>query len=183
MTFKVRLRQKGDNAAAAFALERHGEQAHGCLKIGDHLSSVVANVRKYYNPHVNILALEDVVAAAWCHDLVEDTDVTSDEISSLFGEGVGDLVELLTDKAGKNRLERHLRTYHMIRTDPDAVLIKLCDRLHNHARSIQYGERYATMYRDEFLRFKFALYKPGQFDSLWAALDEQYKQLEDSLTW
>lgn len=183
MNFQVKIRHKIGNAAQAFALSKHGPQAHGCLQIGEHLAEVVKNVRKYYSHHVNILDLEQVCAAAWCHDLVEDTDVTSDDIADMFGDHIGNLVELLTDKAGKNRLERHLRTYHMIRTNPDAVLIKLCDRLHNHARSIQYGERYAKMYLDEYLRFKFALYKPGQFDALWADLDNQYKQLEDLLTW
>ena len=184
MTFRVKVRAKIEySAAGAFALERHGEQEHGCLKIGDHLKEVVDNVRKYYDPHTNIRDIEEVLAAAWCHDLAEDTDTTLEEIEQRFGSGVEELVSLLTDKAGKNRMERQLKTYHMIRRDPDAILIKLCDRLHNHARSIQYGEKYATMYRDEYIRFKFALYQPGQFPALWLQLDNQYKQLEDLLTW
>ena len=96
---------------------------------------------------------------------------------------MANVVNLLTDKDGRNRLERHLRTYHAIRRDPDAILIKLSDRRHNHERSIKYGEKYAIMYRDEYLRFKFALYNPGQFVELWRELDDQYKQLEDLLTW
>jgi hypothetical protein len=39
------------------------------------------------------------------------------------------------------------------------------------------------MYAREFLYFKFALYNPGQFVELWRELDDQYKQLEDLLTW
>ena len=184
MTFKVKVRALVEyDAAGAFALERHGEQDHGCLKIGDHLQDVVRNVRKHYDPHVNIRSPEEVLAAAWCHDLVEDTSTTLEEIAERFGDSVEELVSLLTDKVGRNRMERQLRTYHMIRRDPDATLIKLCDRRHNHARSIQYGEKYATMYRDEYIRFKFALYQPGRFPALWTQLDDQYKQLEDLLTW
>ena len=181
--FKVKVRPKIGSAAQAFALERHGNQDHGCLKISEHLQDVTDNVRKHYDPHVNISEPEEVIAAAWLHDCVEDTKTTNDEICDIFGDRVGDLVELVTDKSGRNRLERHLRTYHAIRRDPDATLIKLADRRHNHARSIKYGEKYAIMYRDEYLRFKFALYNPGQFVALWNELDEQYKQLEDLLTW
>jgi (p)ppGpp synthase/HD superfamily hydrolase len=183
MTFKVKLRQKGENAAAAFALERHGAQDHGCLKISDHLADVAFNVRKHYDPHLNFSDPEEVIAAAWLHDVCEDTFTASDEICGRFGDRVGDLVELVTDKSGRNRLEKHLKTYHAIRRDPDAILIKLCDRRHNHARSIKYGEKYAIMYAREFLYFKFALYNPGQFVELWRELDDQYKQLEDLLTW
>lgn len=169
--------------AGMFALERHGAQDHGSLKIEDHLRDVVANVRKHYDPHVNISELGTIVEAAWLHDICEDTETTSDEIERHFGSRIADLVELLTDKSGKNRVERHLRTYPMIRRDPDAVLIKLCDRRHNQARSIEHGERWALMYYREYLHFKFALYNPGQFVVLWKELDDQYKQLEEILTW
>jgi (p)ppGpp synthase/HD superfamily hydrolase len=171
------------SAASAFALERHGEQDHGCLKIGDHLADVAENVRKHYDPHINICDPEEVIAAAWLHDCVEDTGTSPEDIHRRFGSNVGTLVDLLTDKEGKNRLERHLRTYHMIRRHPDAILIKLCDRRHNQARSIEHGERWAIMYHREYLYFKFALYNTGQFMALWSELDNQYKKLEDLTTW
>lgn len=184
MTFEVKIREKtGKCSAEEFALKRHGAQDHGCLKIEDHLKEVVHWVTQFYDPAVNISSLYTLVSAAWLHDIVEDTDTTSDEICDLFGDRVGDLVELLTDKAGRNRLERHLSTYHAIRRDPDAILIKLCDRRANHARSIKHSERFAVMYHREYFYFKFALYKPGQFVSLWDELDDQYKQIEDMLTW
>jgi (p)ppGpp synthase/HD superfamily hydrolase len=169
--------------ASVFALERHGAQPHGCLRIEDHLRDVVGNVRRHYDPHVNVSELGVVTEAAWLHDGVEDTPTTNDEICERFGDRIGDIVELLTDKEGKNRVERHLRTYPMLRRDPDAILIKLADRRHNQARSIEYGERWALMYYREYLYFKFALYNPGQFMLLWRELDEQYKKLEDILTW
>ena len=179
-----KLKTNGDYShASVFALERHGKQPHGCLDIEDHLRDVVANVRRHYDPHTNISELGVIAEAAWLHDICEDTPTTSDEIAERFGDRIGDLVELLTDKKGKNRVERHLRTYPLIRRDPDATLIKLCDRRHNQARSIEYGERWAIMYHREYLHFKFALYNPGQFLSLWNELDDQYKKLEDLITW
>lgn len=185
MTFQVKLRKKidVDCFAAAFALERHGEQDHGCLKIADHLSDVVDNVRKHYDPRVNILEPEQVIAAAWLHDIIEDTPTNPNEIEHHFGEPVEALVNLLTDKSGRNRLERHLRTYHAIRRDPDATLIKLCDRRHNQARSIKHGERWMAMYEKEFNYFKFALWTPNKFVALWEELDNQYDEMKRNLSW
>jgi (p)ppGpp synthase/HD superfamily hydrolase len=183
MTFKVRLRQKGDNAAAAFALERHGSQDHGCLKIADHLADVAGNARKHYDPHVNILEPEQVICAAWLHDVLEDTPTTFEDIGDMFGYQVADVVNLLTDKSGKNRLERHLKTYHAIRTDPDATLIKLCDRRHNQDRSLKHGEHWMVMYKREYTYFKFALWTPHKFKKLWEELDWQYEEMVKNLTW
>lgn len=182
--FKVKVRAKIEySAAGAYALERHGEQDHGCLKIGDHLADVVDNVRKHYDPHINICDPEEVIAAAWLHDCVEDTGTSPEDIHHRFGSNVGTLVDLLTDKEGKNRMERHLRTYHMIRQDPDATLIKLCDRRHNQARSIKHGEHYAAMYEREYIYFKFALWTPHRFEKLWEELDSQFEHLRKMLKW
>lgn len=184
MTFKVKVKPKSfDCAAEAFALQRHGKQAHGSLKIGDHLRDVVDNVRKHYDPHVNYSDPEEVIAAAWMHDIIEDTDTDLDDIEPMFGERVGTIVGLLTDKQGRNRLERHLYTYHMIRTDPDALLIKLCDRRHNQARSIKHGEHWLAMYLKEFTYFKFALWTPHKFVALWDELDAQFEEMQRMTSW
>jgi hypothetical protein len=71
----------------------------------------------------------------------------------------------------------------MIRQDPDATLIKLCDRRHNQARSIKHGEHYAAMYEREYIYFKFALWKPGQFVALWDELDQQYEEMKQKMSW
>lgn len=184
MTFKVKTRIKNsDCAAEAFALERHGKQKHGSLMIEEHLRDVVENVRKHYDPHVNTSDPEEVIAAAWMHDIMEDTSTDSDEIEAMFGERVAHIVGLLTDKQGYNRLERHLYTYHMIRTDNDALLIKLCDRRHNQARSLAHGEHWMAMYLKEYTYFKFALWTPHKFKHLWLELDSQYAQMQEKLSW
>lgn len=183
MTFKVKIRQKIDSAAQAFALERHGAQDHGCLKIGDHLADVAANTRKHYDPRVNILDPENVIAAAWLHDILEDTPTNLEELEDMFGYQTANIVNLLTDKSGRNRLERHLRTYHAIRTDPDATLVKLCDRRHNQDRSLKHGEHWMVMYEREYNYFKFALWTPHKFKELWAELDWQHEEMKRKLTW
>lgn len=171
------------SAAMAFALERHGQQDHGCLKIGDHLKDVAENVKKHYDPNVNYCSPEIVVAAAWLHDVIEDTTTTEEEINQLFGLSVGTIVHYLTDKDGKNRMERHLRTYHLIRRSTDATLVKLCDRRHNQARSIEHGERWMSMYLKEYIYFKFALWEPNEFVELWEELDHQYEEMNRKMSW
>lgn len=182
METTTRSRLIGYEAAEAFALERHGKQDHGSLKIEDHLRDVVANTRKHMDQRLNNSS-RDIIAAAWLHDVVEDTDASLGEICDCFGERVAQIVGALTDKPGANRMERHLHTYHIIRDNMDAKLIKLCDRRHNHARSIAYGEHYMAMYMREFSYFKFALWQPNQFIDLWHELDSQYEQMQDKLSW
>lgn len=184
MTFKVKVRPKYYSCAAeAFALERHGEQDHGCLKISDHLKDVVENVRKHYDPRINFSAPEEVISAAWLHDVVEDTYTKIEEVRDRFGINVAEIVSRLTDSPGRNRIERHLHTYHAIRADDDALLVKLCDRRHNQARSITHGEHWMAMYLKEFNYFKFALWTPHKFVSLWEELDSQFEEMQRKMSW
>ncbi len=181
---EVEMKSKIDySAAMAFALERHGQQDHGCLKIEDHLKDVVENVKKHYDEAINCYSLEEVVAAAWLHDVLEDTDTLKQEIDERFGYAVSGTVYYLTDKEGKNRMERHLHTYHLIRRSTDAILIKLCDRRHNQARSIEHGERWMSMYLKEYIYFKFALWEPNEFVELWEELDQQYEEMNRKMSW
>ncbi len=183
MIFQVKTRIKTESAAQSFALERHGVQDHGRLKIEDHLADVANHVRKNYDPHVNTLEPEELISAAWLHDIIEDTTTTIDEIEDRFGYLVSTVVGLLTDKKGRNRLERHLKTYHMIRSNPDATLVKLCDRRHNQDRSLKHGEHWMVMYSNEYNYFKFALWTPHAFKKLWEELDWQNEEMKKALTW
>ena len=172
--------------AKEFALKHHGEQDHGCLKIGTHLADVAR--------HAGLHSGNDpvVMAAAWLHDVVEDTKVTRERLeNAMFKEGlqahdiydVIRIVKAVTDKPGKGRKERHLNTYWSIRENEDALLVKLCDRRHNHERSIKHGEIYAAMYAKEYDYFKFALWKPRQYPELWSELDKQNKKLQEIVGW
>lgn len=167
--------------ARDFALFYHGEQAHGSLTIKEHLTDVAFHASLHYDPAVNHCFPEEVIAAAWLHDVVEDTNVSDEDVHERFGDRIGSIVSLLTDKRGKNRMERHLRTYHAIRQDNDAVLIKLCDRRHNHERSLKHGEHWMAMYEREYLYFKFALWTPHKFVKLWDELDFQHGEIKKIL--
>jgi (p)ppGpp synthase/HD superfamily hydrolase len=171
------------NDAMRFALLHHADQDHGSLKIEDHLKAVTDKMKEhgwFYADLFTPVDPEKVIAAGWLHDVLEDTDVTFEQLEQEFGGAIAHIVERVTDKPGKNRLERHLATYHGIRLDPAATFVKLCDRWHNQQRSIDLKEgRFASMYEKEYLYFKFALYNPYTFQKLWKELDAQYEQLKD----
>ena len=88
------------------------------------------------------------IVAALLHDVVEDTDYTVEDLSSLFGEKVATLVEGLTkiktvldneDKAQQKSMqaENFKRILLTLNDDVRVVLIKLADRLHN-CRTIEF---------------------------------------------
>ena len=80
----------------------------------------------------------ETLVAALLHDTVEDTSASLEEVTSLFGEEVGALVDGLTKLTGiafNSRDEAQAENYRKMMvamaTDIRVILIKLADRLHN----------------------------------------------------
>ena len=76
--------------------------------------------------------------ASLLHDVVEDTDITSDEIKCKFGTQVADLVDGVTklDKiefqsASQAQAENFRKMLLAMSQDVRVILVKLADRLHN----------------------------------------------------
>jgi (p)ppGpp synthase/HD superfamily hydrolase len=112
-----------------------------------------------------------VQAAAWLHDILEDTDVFFEEIMVEFGVKIFDLVNAVTNEAGKNRLERHERTLPKIRRNEYAVALKLCDRIANVRECVHTENKgLMKMYRKEQEDFEKALRRPGEWEELWKSL-------------
>ena len=86
----------------------------------------------------DIGASAGVIAAGFLHDVVEDTEVTAEEIEQHFGAEVRALVEGVTKLGGihftnhtEAQAENLRRMFLAMASDIRVVLVKLADRLHN----------------------------------------------------
>jgi GTP diphosphokinase / guanosine-3',5'-bis(diphosphate) 3'-diphosphatase len=84
------------------------------------------------------------LAAALVHDVVEDTEVTIEEVRAEFGEDVANLVEGVTkltriqfQSREQAQAENYRKMVMAMAEDYRVILIKLADRLHN-MRTIEY---------------------------------------------
>jgi len=81
----------------------------------------------------------EMLAAAWLHDIVEDTPVTLEEVEREFGPGVASLVKELTDVSrpgdGNRAARKAIDRRHLAIASPRAKTIKLADLCDN-ARDI-----------------------------------------------
>ena len=146
--------------AIDFATERHKDQVYDGGPYTKHLRWVAEVAERY--GCVN----EEIFAACWLHDTVEDTATTNEEIASNFGARVADLVYRVTNEPGRNRRERHERTYGKIKADKSAMFIKLCDRIAN-VEASHSNPSYLSMYAKEWEDFRRLLYVPGTYDDMW----------------
>lgn len=78
----------------------------------------------------------NVVIGCFLHDVVEDTDVTLEDIRRRFGDDVASLVRVVTKpKRDKYEMSKQLDNFkqmlNAMRDDIRGILIKLADRLHN----------------------------------------------------
>ena len=130
-----------------------------------HLQRVVATLQEFGETDQTMLA------SAWLHDTVEDTDTSVADIRGEFGDDVADLVWRLTDESGGVRRERQAKTHAKIREKSDAVRVKLADRIANVEAAIEQNSHLVGMYRAEYRQFRRELYRRGEWEDMWTRLD------------
>ena len=161
--------------AKLFAIKAHNDQKYGELPYSYHLERVYENIDRLYPTRRGDLieaSEEAVFIAAWLHDTLEDTDTTFDQLFQEFGRVVARLVFACTDEPGKNRKERHERTYPKLKAaGRDAIAVKLADRLANIQHSLKHNHGMFQMYQREYPDFKAALHLAGELKEMWAELD------------
>ena len=86
-----------------------------------------------FHPYHMAEEMEDEYSTcvALLHDIVEDTDVTLEELSAIFPEEVVNAVATLTHREGEPYLEYVSR----VKQDPIAKRVKLADLRHNSEES------------------------------------------------
>ncbi len=124
-----------------FAKEKHGDQLR---RSGE--PYIIHPVQVAYT--LAELGLdESTISAALLHDVVEDTEVTRDELAKTFSEEIAEMVDGVT-KLGQlsytskeeQQVENYRKMFLAMGKDIRVILIKLADRLHN-MRTLKYLTR------------------------------------------
>lgn len=168
MTFPKELFQAVENIvdrARLVAVFAHGDQLYGGKPYHIHLKSVANTLVRFGHDDKNI------ISAAYLHDVLEDTSVTGEDLSYIFGPSILALVMAVTNEPGANRKERAEKTYPKIRSTNRATLLKLADRISNLENCILSDDSRLEMYRKEYPGFRAALHQPGQYEIMWKWLD------------
>jgi len=125
----------------------------------------INHVRKYtnqpYQTHLQAVAKlvstvtndEEVIAAAWLHDTVEDTPATLGDIERAFGKPIADLVEELTDVSklsdGNRAARKEIDRQHLATASKRAKTIKLADLIHNCSDIVKNDKKFAITFMSE----------------------------------
>ena len=96
---------------------------------------------------------EAMLAAAWLHDVVEDTGVTIETERAEFGTAVADLVSWLTDvsrpEQGNRAHRKALDRAHTAAAPAEAQTIKCADMISNTASIMAHDAEFARTYLAE----------------------------------
>lgn len=156
-------------AARALATRAHaGQERVGGAPYLVHPVEVVAILRDHgiHDP--------DTLAAAWLHDVVEDTPCELPEIEGQFGPRVADIVDRLTKRPGQPKEDYYARVW----ADSSAATVKLADRLSNLWGLPEKGKgparRYVAETREQFA----SLDLPPRLQTLHRSLLEQVVRVE-----
>ena len=98
-------------------------------------------------------ATPEMIAAAWLHDVVEDTQVTEQVIREEFGDAVADIVMWLTDVSrpedGNRARRKAIDRAHTAQAPAEAQTVKLADLISNTTTITAYDPEFARVYLEE----------------------------------
>ena len=98
---------------------------------------------------------DDQIAAAYLHDVVEDTQVDIDTIRNVFGDTIAELVSDLTDVScsydGNRATRKSIDMEHTLCGSVDAQFVKLADILDNSQDIRQADPSFWKVYQKEML--------------------------------
>ena len=148
-----------------FAQKAHESQMYGDKTHMDHVEDVF-DILSALEPIIVLSELGDsavcdILCAALCHDILEDTSHSYNDLVRIIGERAADTVYDVTNELGKNRKERSLRTYPKIARNPLAIIVKLADRIANVRYSKKSGSPMFKKYQQEQYDFESFLDRRG----------------------
>lgn len=96
---------------------------------------------------------EDMVAAAWLHDVLEDTNALPSDLISVFGDKITKMVIALTNKSMGSKLLRAERKKidreHLAMQSPEVKKIKMLDRIDNLRDIAGATDKFKYLYANE----------------------------------
>lgn len=96
---------------------------------------------------------DEVIAAAYLHDCKEDQGITDEELRSLFGDEVAQLVDEVTDRSkpedGKREARKAIDRAHNAKASPEGKTIKLADLVSNGKDIAAHDPGFALVYMGE----------------------------------
>jgi (p)ppGpp synthase/HD superfamily hydrolase len=91
-----------------------------------------------------------MIAAAWLHDVVEDTDVTLEEVEREFGPEVAEIVDSVTKVVDGTKIGRAraalINIEHASHGSPAAKTVKLADVIDNVSDILEHDREFARVY-------------------------------------
>lgn len=169
--------EKSVRKAREFAKGVHEEAGHtyGEDSYVVHLDMVYDAVVRFLPESATDTEKIAVMKAAFGHDLLEDTELSYNDVKKELGRFSADIIFSVTDEVGKNRTERMLRTLPKIRNSHWGTFLKMADRYSNGSKSKASGHSLWKRYRKEYVVFRFALKQGTQFREFWGVLDELFE--------
>lgn len=143
----MRYTEKNYKEARMVSIQAHGNQTYDeIFPYHKHLDDVVDVLKRFGFSGKYIVA-------GYLHDIIEDTALSYNKVKKYFGLEVAEMVFCVTDELGRDRAEKKKKTLPKTASNPDAIILKLADRIAN----IEHGGK-IDMYAKEFSDFKGALF-------------------------
>lgn len=160
-----------------YAIKCHKDTNHTYddnLPYSYHLQ-LAANVASEFAYLVDESDWHYVIAAVWCHDVIEDTRQSYNDVMKIIGRPAADIVYAVTNEKGKNRKERANEKYYTgIRNTKHATFVKLCDRIANLRHGVLMGSKMVNMYQKEHADFVKYLQVPERYSSMLETMEQLY---------
>lgn len=157
-----------ERKAFLMALKAHAHQLYGENEpYIVHLQDVVSVLHRF--PH---LIDETLLAAAWLHDIIEDTPNNYHNVVEECGESVAKIVYAVTDELGHNRRERKAKSLPKLANFIEAQTLKLADWIANLEESHRSDLDKIKMYKKDWPELM-------QFRGDFIVLEPMWKAVED----
>lgn len=166
----------------AFSLSLYAHNSQRRVSGESYIFHPLGVLRILADLQVDLVTLE----AAILHDVVEDTEITLEEIQKQFGSEVAMLVDGVTKisrieykSKEEQKMESHRKMLLAMAKDLRVVVIKLADRLHN-MRTLSYmnPEKQKDTARETLEIFAPLAHRLGMFNIKWELEDLGFRYLE-----